>query len=99
MATNNIEKQSFGQAGATFEARAGGDSVAHVGEYCAILIVEAASFSTLTWAELNVDSAGAAVSPAADAITGHTFPAGVTIYGQITAFTITSGKVLAYHAA
>ena len=96
MATSNIDKQSFGQAGATFEAGAG---VAHVGEYCAILIVEAAVFTTLTWAELNVDSAGAAVTPTADPITGVTFPAGVTIYGQITAFTISSGKVLAYHAA
>ena len=41
----------------------------------------------------------AAVTPTADVITGVVIPAGVTIYGQITAFTISAGAVLAYHAA
>tara|TARA_B100000519_G_scaffold199463_1_gene210728 strand:+ start:892 stop:1146 length:255 start_codon:yes stop_codon:yes gene_type:complete len=84
MATNNIEKQSFGQAGATFES--GTNSVG--GEFCAILVVEDAVFTSLSWPEL-----------AGDAITGVTIPAGVTIYGQINDFKLTSGKVLAYHAA
>ena len=99
MATNNIDKQSFGQAGATFEAGTGGYGVAHVGEYCALLIISDATFTTLTWPELNVDSSGAAVTPTADVITGVVIPAGVTIYGQISAFTISAGAVLAYHAA
>ena len=84
MATNNIEKQSFGEAGAVFES----GTTAVAGEFCAILVVEAAVFSALTWPELT-----------GDAMTSVTIPAGVTIYGQITAFTLSSGKVLAYKAA
>lgn len=84
MATNNIEKQSFGQEGATFES----GTTAISGEFCAISMVEDTVFSAFTWAELDGDT-----------ITSVTFPAGFTIYGQITAFTLTSGKVLAYKAA
>jgi hypothetical protein len=84
MATNNIEKQSFGQAGAVFES--GTTPIA--GDFCAILVVEAAVFDTLTWHELS-----------GDALTGVTIPAGITIYGQITGFELDSGKVLAYKAA
>jgi hypothetical protein len=51
-------------------------------------MVEDTVFSALTWPELDGDT-----------ITGVTFSAGFTIYGQITAFTLTSGKVLAYKAA
>ena len=98
MATSNIDKQSFGQAGATFEAGTGGYGVAHVGEYCALLIISDATFTTLTWPELNTKD-GVAVTPTADVITGVVIPAGVTIYGQISAFTISAGAVLAYHAA
>ena len=83
MATNNIEKQSFGQEGATFKS-----SGSASGEFCAISMVEDTVFSAFTWAELDGDT-----------ITSVTFPAGFTIYGQITAFTLTSGKVLAYKAA
>ena len=86
MATNNIDKQSFGQAGATFES----GTTAVTGEFCAILIVADAIFTVLTWAEQDGD----------DMSTGTvTFPAGVTIYGQITAFTLASGQVLAYKSA
>ena len=83
MATNNIEKQSFGQEGATFKS-----SGSASGEFCAITMVEDTVFSALTWPELDGDT-----------ITGVTFSAGFTIYGQITAFELTSGKVLAYKAA
>ena len=86
MATTNINKQSFGQAGATFES----GTTAVTGEFCAILIVADAVFTVLTWPEQDGD----------DMSTGTvTFPAGVTIYGQITAFTLASGQVLAYKAA
>ena len=91
---NNIEKQSFGQAGATFEA----GTQAHTGDYCAILIIKDATFTTLTWPELNTKN-GVALDPAADAITGVIIPTGVTIYGQISSFAISDGMVLAYHAA
>ena len=86
MATNNIEKQSFGQAGATFES----GTTAHTGDYCALLILADTVFTTLTWDEQDGD----------DMSTGTViFPAGVTIYGQISAFTLASGQVLAYKAA
>ena len=86
MATSNIDKQSFGQAGATFES----GTTAVTGEFCAILIVADAVFTVLTWAEQDGD----------DMSTGTvTFPAGVTIYGEISAFTLASGQVLAYKSA
>ena len=84
MATNNIDKQSFGQEGATFES----GTTAVTGEFCDITMVEDTEFSALTWPELDGDT-----------ITGVTFQAGFTIYGQITGFTLSSGKVLAYKAA
>ena len=83
MATNNIEKQSFGQAGATYVS----NTAATSGDYCAILAIEDATFTSLTWPELTGSFSGVLV------------PAGVTIYGQITAFQLSSGAVLAYHAA
>jgi hypothetical protein len=79
MATNNIEKQSF-----TYVS----NTAATSGEYCAILAIEDATFTSLTWPELTGSFSGVLV------------PAGVTIYGQITsAFQLSSGAVLAYHAA
>ena len=84
MATSRIEKQSFGENGAIFES---GDTL-HSGEFVAINIVEDAVFESLTWPELSGDT-----------ITGVIFSAGSTIYGEITAFKLTSGKVLAYKAA
>ena len=86
MATTNIDKQSFGQAGATFES----GTTEHTGEFCAILFIEDTIFTTLTWAEQDGD----------DMSTGTvTFSKGLTIYGQITVFELASGKVLAYKAA
>ena len=85
MATNNIEKQSFGQEGATLEI--GQSSV--TGEFCAISMLEDTTFTSLTWPELDGDTLTTSVI----------FPAGSTIYGQITAFQLNTGKVLAYKAA
>lgn len=86
MATNNIDKQSFGQAGAVFES--GTSPVS--GEFCAIFFLEDTVFTSLTWPEQTGD----------DMSTGTvTFPKGTTIFGQITAFELASGKVLAYNAA
>ena len=54
------------------------------GDFCAIQILEDTTFSALTWPELE------------GSLAGVTIAAGTVIYGQITAFTLTSGKVLAY---
>ena len=104
MATNNIEKQSFGQAGATFIKTTGPVT----GQFCAITMLADTKFSTLTWSELN-KSRGAGFIPttAGAAMTGgdaiaatDVFPAGVTIYGEFSVIEIVAdGIVLAYHAA
>ena len=85
MATNNIEKQSFGQAGATFES----GTTAVTGEFCSIFFLEDTVFTSLTWPELDGDTV---------ASSSVVFPAGSSIFGQITAFQLSSGKVLAYKA-
>ena len=78
--TNNIDKQTFGQRGAKIVT----DTSATTGDFCALQILEDATFSALTWPELE------------GALTGFSIPAGTVIYGQISAFTLTEGKVLAY---
>lgn len=84
MSINNIEKQSFGQAGAVFES----GTTAVTGGFCAIHVIAEAVFSALDWPELSGDT-----------LTGVTIPAGTTIFGEISGFTLTSGSVLAYKGA
>ncbi len=99
MATNNIEKQSFGQAGAVYLKDA---SQAVTGDFCAITSLDDATyFSALTWGELNKSQVDGSAISNADAITGSdaTIPAGVTIYGQITSVTLGAGRVIIYNAA
>ena len=104
MATSNIDKQSFGQAGAQFE----NGTAARSGDFCAITVIADAQFHTLEWDELtDIAQSGSAAHAdrklAAETDTGttdpQTIPAGVTIYGQISKFKLHSGAVLAYFAA
>ena len=114
MATNNIEKQSFGEAGATMLR--GAQNVTNV-DICAILVVEDSVFVTggTDWPEIakavdttgdgalddsvhSADSGAATVQSKAMFI-ATTFPAGVTIYGQFSKVQIASGAVLCYHSA
>lgn len=81
--TNNIDKQSFGRGGAVFED--GTDVV--TGDFCAIQVIEEATFSAITWAKLSGDT-----------FTDIAIPAGTVLFGQISAFTLSGGKVLAYNA-
>jgi len=78
--TNNIEKQSFGQNGAVVVT----PSIPATGSFCALQVLEEANFSAVSWSELE------------GSLTGFAIPAGTVIYGQITAFSLSSGKVLAY---
>lgn len=100
MGTNNIEKQSFGQAGATclsgtetVAARHGSDPAP---EICAILALEDSVLhaTNTAWPELT-DSATKNLIGS----TPITIPAGVTIFGQFTKVGLASGTVLCYHAA
>lgn len=85
MPISPIEKQSFGQAGAVFV----NTTAATTGEFCAIQVISSAVFSALTWPELTGTAS----------LLGTTIPAGTVIFGQISAFTLTSGAVLAYKAS
>lgn len=76
--------QSFGVSGAKYES----GTTAVTGNFCAIQALAESVFALLTCAEWSGDSTA-----------GLPLPAGVTIYGQFTAFTLTSGKVIAYNQA
>lgn len=62
-------------------------TTAVTGSFKAITVLEAATFSVFT----ETGATG-------DAMTGFAIPAGVTLFGNITAFTLTSGKVRAYNS-
>tara|TARA_R100000353_G_C6511862_1_gene196812 strand:- start:7972 stop:8253 length:282 start_codon:yes stop_codon:yes gene_type:complete len=93
MGTNNIEKQSFGQAGAT--CLSGTESV--VKDICAILALEDSVLhdSNTAWPELTDSSTKNLIGNTSSI----TIPAGVTIFGQFTKVGLDSGTVLCYHAA
>lgn len=79
---NNSETLALamGRGGARIEA----GTTARTGNFCAIQFITAGAFTALTIA--NSDGTW----------TGVTFPAGFVIYGDITAFTLSSGSVIAY---
>lgn len=78
------DKQSFGVAGCKYET----GTTAVTGDFCAIQILNDAVFSLLT----NTIGTG-------DAITSLTIPAGLTLFGKFSAFTLASGAVCAYNSA
>lgn len=78
------DKQAFGEAGCVYEV----GTTAITGDFCAIQILNDAVFSLLT----NTLGTG-------DAITTLTIPAGITLFGKFSAFTLTSGAVCAYNSA
>ena len=92
MATSNIDKQSFGQAGATFLN--GTDFIAK--DICAILVIEDAVLHTTNTAWPEFTDGSKHLIGETDSIT---IPAGITIYGQFTKVGLDSGSVLCYHAA
>ena len=79
-----IEKDSsiaLGQYGAVYES----GTTAVTGNFAAILALEATTFDSLT-----------ASNWSGDTLAGLVVPAGTTIYGTFTGFTLTSGRVVAY---
>ena len=98
MATNNVEKQSFGEAGGAYVT----GTAAVTGQFCAITSLDDATFfSALTWPEINKHRDGSANSTGTDDLltASETIPKGITIYGQITGFQLGAGRVIAYNAA
>lgn len=76
--------EGMGKYGAVVET----GTTAIVGQFAAIQMIEDTVFATLTSSNWSGDAA-----------TGVTFTAGTIIYGAFTAFTLTSGKVIAYKSA
>lgn len=70
-----------GEYGAVVET----GTTAITGDFEAIQVIEAATFSTLT-----------APNWSGDALTSVSIPAGTILYGYFTAFTLSAGKVIAY---
>lgn len=79
-----IDKQSFAQSGGVYR----NTTTATTGEFCGILVIDAAVFSAIDFPELSGDS-----------IVGDTIPAGVFLPGQIKSFTLASGKVFAVNSS
>ena len=100
MATNNIDKQSFGQAGATClsgtETVAARHSPNVAPEICAILALEDSVLdaTNTAWLELKDSATKTLIGDTSSVI----ILAGVTIYGQFTKVGLASGTVLCYHA-
>jgi hypothetical protein len=81
--------QSFGQNG--FNVVTG--TAAQTGDYSAITIAVDAVIASITATNVQLNG-----SESATALSGVTLPAGTTIFGKITGFTLTSGTVIAYYA-
>ena len=81
--TNNIDKQSFGRAGAVYAT----DGQTKTGNFCALQFLSATTLAAITWPQLE------GTFPTTE------IPAGTVIYGNITAFEVTTGDVLAYKAS
>ena len=62
------------------------------GNFCAIQALEATVIASLTAAAYETDKVALTGT-----LTAIPVPAGVTIYGYFTGFTLTSGKVIAYN--
>ena len=85
------QNAALGQAGSIFED---GTTAISGKKIVAIQFLEDSTFTTLTPG--SSDFIGTA-SGSGDAIdTSNTFPQGMTIFGQWTAFTLASGTVIAY---
>lgn len=63
------------------------NTAAVTGSFYAVQVLEDATFSAFTESDASGQS-----------MTGFAIPAGVTLYGNITGYTLTSGKVRAYLA-
>tara|TARA_R110000824_G_C14739263_1_gene627256 strand:+ start:137 stop:421 length:285 start_codon:yes stop_codon:yes gene_type:complete len=92
MATNNIDKQSFGQNGILFRNT---DVVAN-GDFCALQLVADTKFEAITYNECDT-STGNALHHGTEG-SAYEFPTGTIIYGQITSFKLHAGAVIAYKA-
>ena len=89
---------SLGQVGCFMEDGAGGGNAVTGKKIVAIQFITDTTFTTLT---PNSTSYAGTAGGSGDATTGavttsNTFPTGMTLFGQWTAFTLATGSVIAY---
>ena len=93
-ATHEAQNIALGQGGAIFVD----DTTAISGKkIVAIQFLEDSTFTTLTSNGSSFIATGSGSGNDID--TSNTFPQGMTIFGQWTAFTLASGTVIAYEGA
>ena len=92
MATNNIDKQSFGHNGILFR----NTTAVATGEFCALQLTEDTRFEAITYAECDTATGNALHNGTIGA--AYVFPKGTIIYGQITSFKLHDGAIIAYKA-
>ena len=88
------QNTALGQLGAIFED---GTTVISGKKVVAIQFIEDTTFTTLT--PSTSDFIGTSGGNGDAIATSNTFPQGMTIFGQWTAFTLASGSVVAYVGA
>ena len=84
----------LGQAGAIFED---GTTAVSSKKIVAIQFVDDSAFTTLTPSTSDFIGTAGGNGDAIDS--SNSFPAGMTIYGQWTAFTLASGTIIAYQGS
>ena len=89
--TTEAQNLALGQGGAVFED---GTTVRSGYKIVAIQFLEDTTFTTLTSNGTSFVATGSGSGNDID--TGNTFPQGMTIFGQWTAFTLASGTAIAY---
>ena len=87
--TSQANLQSFGQNGYGFNVVTDGN--AHSGDFSAITILTDTVFDSITGNNIQLHG-----TSSTDALDGITIPAGITIFGKISAFELASGSVIAY---
>jgi len=85
-----VSNASIGQGGCVFED----GTTAITGNFVAIQFLEDSTLTTLT--PRSSSYIGTASGNGDDIDTGNTFPQGMTIFGDWTAFTLASGSAIAY---
>ena len=92
--TSEAQNLALGQGGAIFED---GTTAISSKKIVAIQFLEDSTFTTLTSNDTSFIATGSGSGNDID--TSNTFPQGMTIFGQWTAFTLASGTVIAYEGA
>ena len=92
--TTEAQNLALEQGGSIFED---GTTVRSGKKIVAIQFVEDSTFTTLTSNGTSFIATGSGSGNDID--TSNTFPQGMTIFGQWTAFTLASGTVIAYEGA